>query len=223
MNGGAERAINECDVGDGACDGAHAHANRSGLERGPGGGGGADDAVAIADGDLAVGAEVDERGEIVAKRDARSDNAGENVGADKAADAAREADDAIGGQVPAEIAWGEALLAEMRRLEGHVRERLDVEPAKQVVHDGVADEQNFGNLRCAAACEARDDLTKCGADGRGEILALERSANAAHDVGAEGGLGIERGFDGEHVARGVDELRGDGGGAEIDGYGEAAR
>jgi hypothetical protein len=91
-----------------------------------------------------------------------------------------------------------------------------------MVHDGVADEQNFSNLRCVAACEARDDLTKCGSNGRCEILALERSANAAHDIGAECGLGIERGFDGEHVSEGVDELRGNGGGAEIDGYGEAA-
>jgi hypothetical protein len=43
--------------------------------------------VAIADGDFAVGAEVDERGEIIATRDARGDNSGENVGTDEAASA----------------------------------------------------------------------------------------------------------------------------------------
>ncbi len=54
-------------------------------------------------------------------------------------------------------------------------------------------------------------------------LAVERGADAAHDVGAEGGLRIERGFDAENVAGGeIDELRGDGGGAEIDGDAEAA-
>ena len=91
------------------------------------------------------------------------------------------------------------------------------------MHDGVADEEHFSNLRCAIAGEAGDELAERGADGRSKVLALQRGANAAHDVGAEGGLGIERGFNAEHVASGIDELRSDGGGAEIDGYGEAAR
>jgi hypothetical protein len=75
---------------------------------------------------------------------------------------------------------------------------------------------------CTAAGEASDDLPECGANGRGEIVAVERGADAAHDVGAEGGLGIEFGFDAENGAGGVDDLRGNGGGAEIDGDGEAA-
>ncbi len=129
-------------------------------------------------------------------RDARGDDACKDVGADEAAEATSETDHAIGRQVPTEIARGEALLGEMRRLEGYMRERLDVETAKQMVHNGVADEENFGDLRCAAAGEARDELAERGADGRGEVLAFERGADAAHDVGTEGGLGIERGFDG---------------------------
>ena len=94
-----ERSVpfSERDVGDGAGDGAHAHADGACLEGGTGGGGGADDAVAIADDDFAVGAKVDERGELIAVRDARSDDAGENIGTDETTDATRESNDAIGG------------------------------------------------------------------------------------------------------------------------------
>ncbi len=38
-----------------------------------------------------------------------------------------------------------------------------------MMHDGVADEEDFGDLRLAAGGEARDELAERGADGRGEI------------------------------------------------------
>ena len=87
-----------------------------------------------------------------------------------------------------------------------------------MVHHGVADQEDLGDLGLAAGCEARNDLTESGADWRGEVAAFESGMDAAHDVGAEGGLRIKHGFDAEDVTGAkVEKLRGDGGGAEVDG------
>ncbi len=222
-DGGMKCAVGEGDIGNGTRDGAHAHADGAGLEGGPCGSGSADNAMPVTDGDFAVGAEIYERGEGGTLRDAAGDNAAENVRPNEAADAAGETNDATGGQVPGEIARREALFCEVRRLEGNVGERLDVEAREKMVHDSVADEDDFRNLTLAASCEARDKLAECGADGCGKILAVEHGANATHNVGPEGGLRVECGFDAEDVAGGeIDELRGNGGGAEIDGDAETA-
>jgi len=86
-----------------------------------------------------------------------------------------------------------------------------------VVHHGVADEDDFDDLRLPAGCKACDELAQRGAHAFGQIVAVERGANAAHDVRAKSGLGIEQGFDAEDVAGSkIDDLSGDGGGAEVD-------
>jgi hypothetical protein len=53
------------------------------------------------------------------------------------------------------------------------------------MHYGVANEDDLGNFRLAAAGQARDELAEEYAKHGRQIIALERGANSAHDVGAE--------------------------------------
>ena len=75
-----------------------------------------------------------------------------------------------------------------------MRERFNVAAGKQMMHYGVANEDDPGNFRLTAAGQTRDELAKEYAKHGGQIIALERGANSAHDVAAERGLGIELGF-----------------------------
>ena len=84
------------------------------FKGGPRGGGGANDAEAVADSDFAVGAQIDQRDEIVALCHAGGDDSGKDVGADKAAKAGREANCAGCRQMPAEILRAECLRAKIR-------------------------------------------------------------------------------------------------------------
>jgi hypothetical protein len=103
-----------------------------------------------------------------------------------------------------------------------MRERFNVAAGEQMMHYGVADEDDLGNLRLAAAGQAHDELPEEYAKHLGQIIALERSPNSAHDVGAERGLGIELGFHSQNFAGSeVKDLRGNGRGAEIDRDAEA--
>src|SRR6185312_12676994 len=52
----------------------------------------------------------------------------------------------VGRELPTEIGGGKGLEAEVVRLKGKARERLDIQSAKKVVHDGVADQHNVRNI-----------------------------------------------------------------------------
>ena len=172
----------------------------------------------VADGDLAVRAQVDKRSEFVAAPNSGGDDSGQNVGADEAADTAGKTNNAIGGQIPTEFTRCDTPLAEMRRLKGHVSKRLDIDSGKQVMHNGVADQDDFVNLTLASLRKARDELAERNAQGRRQVVAIECSANAAHHIGTKSGLRIERGLDAEHSARrNIDDLRGNGGRANVNG------
>ena len=92
-----------------------------------------------------------------------------------------------------------------------------------MMHYGVADEDNLGNFRLAAAGQARDELAEEYA--KQVVRSLPWSAARILLMTSEPkrGLGIELGLDAENVAGGqVEDLRGNGRGAEIDCDAEAA-
>ena len=68
------------------------------------------------------------------------------------------------------------------------------------MHDGVAHQNDFGNLRLAAASEPVNGEAESRAYSGGQIGAVQHRENPAHHVGAMSGLGVEPGFDREHVA-----------------------
>ena len=139
-------ATGERDVGDGAGGRAHSHADGAGFKGRTRRGGRADDSATVADGDFAVGAEIDQRHQIVAVGDAGGDDSGQDVGSDKAAETMREANGAGWGRGQPSSCGRKALHAQMGGDEGRMRERLNVAAGEQVMHDRVADEDDFGNL-----------------------------------------------------------------------------
>lgn len=91
------------DLGDGAGGGAHAVGDAGAFEGGAGGGAGADELVAVAGDDFAVGAEVDEGLDGVLLLDAGDVESGEDIATDEAAEAGQEADLGGGGQGPLKV------------------------------------------------------------------------------------------------------------------------
>ena len=83
--GGLPGVVRDVDVLDGAGGGAHAVAHAAALEGGPGRAGARQQPVLVAEHHLAVGADVDEQGELVGGEHARGDHAGGDVAAHVAA------------------------------------------------------------------------------------------------------------------------------------------
>ena len=96
--------------------------------------------MTIADGDFAVGAQVDQRKQILGAGDADGKNPSQNVRSHKTAQATLKANAAVRGQRPAQILRLKMLRTLMGGLERHMRKRLDIEPGKQMVHHRVADQ-----------------------------------------------------------------------------------
>ena len=90
-----------------------------------------------------------------------------------------------------------------------------------MVHGGVARNQHL--FEGAAAGQARQHLAESLADHGGQFAGVPQVVlDAAHDVGAVPRLGVERRFDGQHLARReIHQLRHQRGGAEVDGRAEA--
>jgi hypothetical protein len=115
-----------------------------------------------------------------------------------------------------------------RGFEGGVGEGFEIEVGEEVVHDGIADQDDViegGGQVAVGEEEFGDHDTELVADEAGErggLRVLEGEVDATHDIGAVACLGVEGSSDGEDVAGGeVEELSDDGGGAEIDGDAEA--
>ena len=202
--------------------GAHAHAYGSGLKGWARRRRRAHNSVTVADGYLAVGAEVNKRHQVVAPGHARGNDAGQNVSADKATEAMRKANPAIRPQIPAQLVRLEALFAQMPRCKRCVGKRLHVAAGKQVMHHGVAHQHDLGNLLLSSARETRHHGAERLSDHRRKIVAVERCANTVHHVGAEADLRVQLRFHRQHLARGeVERLGGNSCGAEVDRDAEA--
>ena len=104
--------------------------------------------------------------------------------------------------------------------ERHRRQRLDAEAAKKVVHGGVARYEYL--FQSAVAGQPRQHLPESLSDHGGQFAGTPQVVlDAAHDVGAMPRLGVERRFDGQHLARReIHYLRHQRGGAQVDGRAE---
>ena len=137
----------ELDHLDRAVGRAHAAADRAALERRPGRRRGGQDAVAVAEHDLAVGADVDEQpGPLVAVH-AGGEHAGDDVAADVRAEG-REAATARarGCSVEPEVGGEQPAAARGGHHERRDAERLGVDAERQRGHRGVAGERDLVDL-----------------------------------------------------------------------------
>ena len=197
--------------GAGAC--RHPGTDSAAFESRSRGRGRAQDSVAAAQYNFAIGADIEQRvrGGLLIK--ARGNHAGQQVAAHEAAEAGQELH--LG--APAELPGAEAALPEFGGEERHGRQGLHAEAAKEVVHGGVAHNQHL--FQGAAAGRPRQHLAQSPPDHDGQFTGVPQVVlYAAHDVGAVPRLGVERRLDGQHRARRqIHQLRHQRGGAEVDG------
>ena len=95
-------AVSDADFGDRAGGGPHPHRNPRALEGRAGRRGSAEQAVSVADHNLAIRAEVHQSGELAALVQPGGEHAGEDVAADEAAEAGQKTHDGAR-QIPAEF------------------------------------------------------------------------------------------------------------------------
>jgi hypothetical protein len=144
-------------LADGARDGAHAHADASSFERRSRRGGGTQHALAIADDDFPVGAEIDENKRPFALVHLRSQNAAQDVATDEAAEIRQEANARLVVETPTELLCAKAPRFGCRCFERSVRQRPEIDAAEEVVHDRVADENDRFQASVGSA-PCRDQL-----------------------------------------------------------------
>jgi hypothetical protein len=106
-----------------------------------------------------------------------------------------------------------------------VRQWREIDPAEEMVHDGVANDHDgiesdvFTLRRCEELREQSADRATELPDQLRPASAFESGLNAGHHVAAVTHLGVERGPDGQDLSGlEVEKLRDNGGGTEIDGY-----
>ena len=138
----------------------------------------------------------------------RRHDAAEQVAADESAEAGQER----GRTRPSEFPIREAIAAERGRNKRRVRQGLHIELAEEMMHHGVARDQNLSQRLLAehAAQRLTNYTTKFAAMG-------EFVLQAADTIGAEASLRIQCGFDALDFAAGeIHDLHDQRGGAEID-------
>ena len=217
-----ELSIQSGDGVDGARGGAHAARDAGAFERGAGGGRGAENPIAIAENDLAVGAEIHHGGQIGGFMQTSGKDAGKDVAADKSAKIGQEPNARISWQFPAERAGGEDFKVEPFGFKRAVGERLEIESTEQMMHDGVPGNDHMGEMvgqTVDCVDHFRDHFAELLADEPGKHFGLAAGElDAAHDIGAVLGLQVQGSADGEDMAGGeVEQLGDDGCGAQIDG------
>ncbi len=194
-HGGAHLAMIERDARDGARGRSHSHADRAGFKGRSRRRGGADNPSRLP---MAISPFVPrstKASRSSAARDAGGKNSGKNVRSHKTAQATLKANAAGRWQRPIQFVRPETLRAQMGRMERRMRKRLNIQPAKQVMHYRVADQNNFDNLLFAAVRQLGDHLPQSKAHDRGQIGSLQNRVNPAHHIRPERCLGIESGLD----------------------------
>ncbi len=216
---------------DRAVEGWHAAGDRAAFKRRSGGAGGGEDAVAVAEDKLGVGADVHDGDEAIFVGKIDREHAGGGIGADVAADdgCAVNASFGVDRKQAAAGRVGEAGGRALAlghfdfgdRAVGILADGIDVLAEEEVAHGGVADDDHLVN---------RFRIDGEFLDGVGEVTGQRAHQelggvvgvveDARHDVRSAETLGIfERGVGDEVAGFEVVEAKDDSGGAEI--HGEA--
>ena len=186
--------------------------------------------LAIAEHDLGVGADVDQKGQFVLEVRALGEHDAGRVGADMAGDAGQRIDEGAGRNVEAKFARARLVSRVERERERRPAEFGRVEAKHEMMHDRVADQRHFQDF---AACDP--GLARGFADQRVHRLAHHARqllvaarihhhvGDAAHQIFAEADLRVHRPDRGDDLAaHEIGEMGGDGGRADIDRDAEGA-
>ena len=207
--------------------GAHAVADGRGLEGGPGWCSRGHEALAVADHDLAVGADVDEQAQSLVTVHPGRQGARDDVAADVGAEGGEDDRTRMRVQCHTEVDGLEAGVVAAGQDERRDAERLGVDAEEELHHRRVAGDGDLVDVgrgdRCLVADlrhQLGDRLLRKRAQA-GETLGVHhRGRDAADDVSAEGLLLVEHRTHRDGCAGGDIHERGDdGGGAEIHGDG----
>ena len=142
-----------CTCADGAGRGAHAHRDARALERRAGRRRGAKHPFPISHHHFAIRSEIHQGHQFTAFVQAGGHDAGQNVRADKTAEAWQKFHHSAVRQIPTQLARRELNPSLLLRLERMSRQRRDVHPAKQMVHDGIADDDDAVLFPCRSRRE----------------------------------------------------------------------
>ena len=200
------RVVFHLHLGDRARGGAHAHGNPRSLESRSGRRRGAQQALAIANHDLSIRAQIHQPVQILAFTEVRGQNAGQNIAAHEPAQAREKTHARLAGELPPQIPGAESLEAELLRLERVPRERLNIQPAEKVVHHGVAHHhyiRDFPFRNLGGKHQLLDQASDLLANQIAELLRAafrHGKLHAAHDVGPKARLGVERRAHRQHAA-----------------------
>ncbi len=221
---GLERVRVDADALDRAGRGALAAADLRALEGGAGGARCGQHAVAVAEHDLGVGADVDDQVDLLAEiRCLGEDHAG-GVGADVARDAGQHVRTRARVDGEPELPRGQAHRLVDGERERGAAELGRVEAEQQVVHDRVADERDLEDVVARDAGvggELGGELREAAANRARQLLLGARVhhhvGDAAHQVLAEADLRVHLSGRGEHVARvEIAQVPGDGRRADVE-------
>ena len=180
--------------------------------------------LAIAEHDLGVGADVDEKRELVPEVRAFGEHDARRIGADMAGDAGQRIDEGAGRDVEAEFARARFVSRVDGQREGRAAELGRIEAENEMVHDRIADHRHFDDVAARNA-----GLPRGLADQRVHRLAHHARqlgvaarvhhhvGDAAHQVFAEADLRVHRPDGGDDLAaREIAEMGGDRGRADVD-------
>ena len=204
--------------------------NLGALEGRAGRGRAREQALAVTEHDLGVGAHIDDEPHLVAEIGRLGQHHAGGVGADVAGDARQRIDERPGRDVEAEIPRPRLMGAVDRQREGRSADLGRIEAEDEMMHDRIADQCRLDNLISRdAALRGRfaDEIVDRLADAVRELRVAARIhhhvRDPAHQVFAESDLRVhpaDRGDDrsGHKVA----EISGYGGRADVDGDAEGA-
>ena len=103
-------------------------------------------ALAVAEHDFGVGADIDDEPQLVAEIGRLGEHDAGRVGADMAGDAGQRIDEGAGRDVEAEIARPRLVGAVDRQREGRAAELGRIEAEDEMMHDRIADQRRFEDL-----------------------------------------------------------------------------
>ncbi len=200
------------------------------LERGAGRRGAGEQPLAIAEHDLGVGADVDQKGQFVLEMGTLGEHDACGVGADMAGDAGQRIDEGAGRNIEAEFARTRFVSRVEGKRERRPAELGRVEAKHEVMHDRVADQRHFQDF---VACDpglargfANQRVHRLAHHARQLLVAARvhhHVGDPAHQIFAEADLRVHRPDRRDDLAaREIGEVGGDGGRTDIDGDAKGA-
>ncbi len=224
-------AVGDLHALDRAVGGAHPAADLRGLERGAGGRGGGDDAVLVAERDLRVRPDVDEQPQPAVAGQPGGEHPGDDVAADVGAERREREGRRARVDGHAEVGRGERRRVVRGDHERRHRERLGVDPERELRHRHVAAERDLVDLARVDARlgadllgELRERLLRARLERVERALVHHRRADPGDHVGAERLLAVEHRADrGGRPGLEVEQRRDDRRRPEVEGDREAPR